>query len=348
MASDQVNRTRWVSVRALRAAAGRVSVWSACWAAMVLLALVAATPWAHWFDRALDHSYAPGSLVGSLDAVFRFDQRAALDSMRDSTAQLGAGLALLAILWGVFSAGGWLRIFIEAGLEGGKDRSLRRFLGGGAGSFWRFFRVLLLTLVLLSLAGWLAFGWPWKTLVLDFLLDTDEGNLEVLASESSALSVGWVQTGLYSSLVALILVWADYTRTRLAYHGTRSTVWAGLCTCGLFFRAPVRSLRPMILLLAAEALVLWGIGSLVWEVNTGLDGSSGSWSILQLLLASQVALAWRIITRGARYRAALTVTRELVGVPDLPDPWAGGIGGPGGPQYPVGGSEDSDEYAVVL
>jgi hypothetical protein len=56
------------------------------------------------------------------------------------------------------------------------------------------------------------------------------------------------------------------------------------------------------------------------------------------------ALVWRVILRGARYHAAVQVSREIVRPIARPDPWKKTIGGPGGPRYPIGG----DEYAVSM
>ena len=45
-----------------------------------------------------------------------------------------------------------------------------------------------------------------------------------------------------------------------------------------------------------------------------------------------------------RYHAALQVSVRVVQPLPRPDPWKHSIGGPGGPQYPIGG----DEYGVSL
>ena len=47
----------------------------------------------------------------------------------------------------------------------------------------------------------------------------------------------------------------------------------------------------------------------------------------------------------ARYHAAVKVSQEIVRrPPEKPDPWEA-IGGPGGPQYPVG--EDDESYVAM-
>ena len=53
----------------------------------------------------------------------------------------------------------------------------------------------------------------------------------------------------------------------------------------------------------------------------------------------------QILCRGARYNAAVQISRILVPPLVQPDQWGKHIGGPGGPQYPI---EDSDEYNVSI
>jgi hypothetical protein len=141
-----------------------------------------------------------------------------------------------------------------------------------------------------------------------------------------------------------VLVWGDYTRTRLAMHDGVSALWAGLCTWVTLIAHPVRTLRPMLLLWLAEVAVLWA----AWHLSRFLDAritEPGDWvALLLLFLVGQGILAWRCIVRGARYAAALEISGGLVRAPRRPDPWKESVGGPGGPQYPLGG----DEYTVSL
>jgi hypothetical protein len=56
----------------------------------------------------------------------------------------------------------------------------------------------------------------------------------------------------------------------------------------------------------------------------------------------------REILRGARYHASVKVSQEIVRRPaQQPDPWRA-IGGPGGPQYPVGDSANDGETYLSL
>ncbi len=325
---------------ALRHALGRAPIWFFCWCVPLLLALVLAVPWRGWFDGVLAHNYGPGSMLLSMDEGFRVDHEREMSSLQRGTAGVAAALAFVAMLFGVFSGGGWLQVFLERT----QGHSLRRFLWGGARYFWRFARVWLLTLATLAVLGWILYGWPWKTLM-HFLFGAEDGDLEVLESELSVVLVTWCQAGLYGLAVALVLAWGDYTRTRLALQNTRSALWAGICTWGLILLHPVRTLRPMLLLLLIEAVVVFGLGLVSWDVNTDLTSTSSVLSLLTLFAIGQVALLWQGISRGARYHAATQVSRALVPPLLQPDPWASRVGGPGGPQYPI---DVTDDYGVSV
>jgi len=325
---------------ALRTTLGRTPVWLFCWVVPLCLALVLSVPWRLWFDQVLDHRYQPGSVLAGLDENFRVDHAGELSALKQGTSGVGAALALVVMLFGVFASGGWLQVFLERT----QGHSLRRFLWGGARYFWRFARVWLVTLATLALFGWIMYGWPWK-FVLGVLIGAEDGELEVLDSERSAVLVTWTQDGLYALLFGLTMCWGDYTRTRLALQDTRSAVWAGLCTWGLVLLHPVRTLRPMLLLLVIEAVVVLGIGRFAHDVSNGISFESGKGTLFLLFGLGQLALMWRVIARGARYHAAAQISRTLVPPLAQPDPWAGRVGGPGGPQYPI---DLTDDYGVSV
>ncbi len=338
---DEITRPRlfqfWYS---LRATMKRTPLWLFCWSIPLALAIVIALPWKAWFDSTLQSSYAPGSVFATMAETFRFDHGGELEGLRAQSAVLAAVLGLSVALFCAFSAGGWLQVFLER-TEG---HSLRRFFWGGARYFWRFTRLMLLSLLLLSLAGWLLHGWPWKVLI-NLFCGTKDGNLEVLTSESSALWIERARAAVYAMAFALILAWGDYTRTRMALQNTRSAVWAGLCTVGLFLWHPVKTLRPLTVLLLIEILVVFGVGRLSSSFNGGLGELSGWKSVAFLFLLGQLAMLYQTISRGARYHAAVAVSRQVVPALAQPDPWASRVGGPGGPQYPI---DDTDDYGVSI
>jgi hypothetical protein len=308
-----------------------------------LLALAPALAWLAWLRGATAQRYEPGVLFSNLGTNFRFDQRDELTSLAGATGELGALLVLGSILLGCFAAGGWLQVFLERT----QGESVRRFCYGGARYFWRFARLAVLSLLVLAFVGWLAFGAPWNRLVLELgygVPRADWAQLETLESERTVVLLGFAQSGLHALLVGLVFVWGDYTRTRLALHDTSSALWAGLATAWTLARHPLRTLRPHAALFLAEAALVVGLGLFARSVEGGLVREERPWGVAVLCATLLAALVWRVILRGARYHAAIAVSRAIVRPLSRPDPWKGTIGGPGGPRYPLGG----DEYSVSL
>jgi hypothetical protein len=324
-----------IFLRAIGAALARVPLWLLCWLLSLTLAASLAVPFGESFARAIENRYEPGSLRGSLDENFRADHLGGFGVDGAAAAFLG----LVAFLGGIFAAGGWLQVFLER-TEG---HSLRRFLWGGARYFWRFLRVAVLTLLALACVSWLLHGWPWKA-TMHVVYGARDGDLEVLRSEWSAVLVGWLQAALHALLFALVLAWGDYTRTRLALNDTRSAVWAGLQSVFLLLRYPLRALRPMALILLVEIVFVALVGKLSWSVNVGMGPTSGWPTLASLFVLGQLALLGQTIARGARYAAAVQVSRALI-PPIVREPWRDVIGGPGGPQYPI---DDTGEYGVSI
>ncbi len=339
---DDASRSRVpVFLRALRVALGRTPLWLLTWLAPLLLALALVSPWMAWFSQTTTHAYAPGSVLATMDEVFRQDHGGELDALRGTGGAAAAMLALVAMLCGVFFGGGWLQVFLERT----SGKSVRRFFWGGAKYFWRFLRVWIGALVTIALFAWVLHGWPWNTLLELLLGAEDMDGLEVVDSEWTAVWAGWIQAGLFASAFALTMVWGDYTRTRIALHDGRSALWAGICTWFLILAHPLRTLRPHVFLLALEVLVVVLLGRWSWSVNAEL-GAETTWTTLLLLFGiGQLALLWQAISRAARYAAAVQVSQALVAPLAQPDPWASRIGGPGGPQYPI---DDTDDYGVSI
>jgi len=287
----------------------------------------------HWDD-----------LVYTLTASFRHDNRASLRALDEETAQMGAALGLLAMLAGVFIAGGWLQVILERT----HGRAVRRFCMGGGRYFLRFLRVLLLLLVLLGAWRWLIYGPLWREYVVEGMFGVPVGDerLESLDSERTQLALVWLQAGTHFLGFALLLAWATYVRTRIALHDGRSALKTGLLSAWTILRHPLRTLTPLGLLWLTEvvlasvvlgAFVQWLEGGLVERPSAGLVGA--------MALVSLLALAVREVLRGARYHAAVKVSQMVVRQPTMrPDPWRS-IGGPGGPQYPM--RDDGESYAPM-
>lgn len=284
-------------------------------------------------------------LVFSLTPDFRHDHAVGLSALEHGVGQMGAALALMAVLFGVFLAGGWLQVILERT----HGRGLRRFCMGGGRYFFRFLRVLLLLLLLLAGWHWLVHGPLWDEYVLQGVFDVAEGDhdrLESLDSEFTARLAGWSQAGVHFLGFALLLAWATYVRTRMAMHDARSVLKAGVLSAWTVLLHPLRTLTPLGLLFLTEVLLVslllggfvqWLEGGLVERPSLGLVAAMG--------LVSWLALAVREVLRGARYHAAVKVSQTVVRRPkEREDPWQS-IGGPGGPQYPV--EDDGESYAPM-
>jgi len=343
LAIPEATSGRPLFLRALRFAIGRTSAWCSVWVLHVFLAVAPAVAYYAWFRDATAHRYEPGSLFANLDVTFRADHAVALSTLDGANGRVGAVLAVFAMIVSVFCAGGWLQIF----LEHGHGRSLRRFFFGGARYFMRFFRVLVLTLLVLALFAWVVYDLPWEKAVLEWALDIPKGDradLSSLGSERDAVYLTWLQHGLFATLFGLTLVWADYTRTRLALHDTSSALWAGVCTFFAMLVHPIRALRPMFALLVVELVVVLGAGLIASSIEDEMFEHPELLGTGFLLLIGQLVLLWRLIVRGARYFAAIEVSRDVVRPIARPDPWKKSIGGPGGPRYPLG----EDEYNISI
>lgn len=343
-------------LRAFRAALSRVKLWGLTWVVLLLLSLVPALQTAAYFDRAVGDRYPAADVARDLhdtmsaptlglNAVFRQDHADGLSQLDATLASGGAVLALLAFLFGVFAAGGWLQVTFQQP----ERRALRRFGFGGARYFGRFLRVAILTLALLALVHWVFYGDPWKHLILGGLFDVPEhdwSRLETLESERTVVRLGWLRDGLAAIGFAKVIAWAIYTRTRIALRDGRSALGAGIATWFTMVRHPIQTMRPLFFLLLLEAFVVilvfgWWKGT----IDSRFYADPNGWHVAAMFGVTQLAVIWRQITRGAYYHAAGRVSQALIlPTESRPDPWTDTIGGPGGPQYPV----DDDGYHVTV
>ncbi|MEX1025451.1 MAG: hypothetical protein WD226_10285 [Planctomycetota bacterium] len=325
-----------VTLGALRASAARFPLWIFAWGVVLLAALPFALVWQQAFIDLLGQSHAPGAQLAFWTEDFRYDHAAELKHLRVQSATAFAVLALVAQLAGVFFAGGWLQVFLERTSR----HPLRRFLWGGARTFWRFLRLWLVVLALVLFAGWLFYGDPWNEW---FASRFGAAVAEDLTREDVAFWWGVLPAALFAATFALVSVWATYARARMALLNKRSVFLTGLASAWMILRHPLRSLRPLAALLAIEFAVIGVLGFVSHDLNRDLGANSGWKVVLVLFALSQLALLVRSMMFGARYAAAVSVCRALIRVTVEPDPFADRVGGPGGPQYPI---DDSDEYGV--
>lgn len=300
-------------MRALRgmALAGLLWRW---WALAALLELGLALPpallWHQWLGGALANRYAQGELFANLSSTFRFDHRAQIGAL-ESNASLWLGCAaLLAMLGGIFFAGGWA----ELALDGQERRVIERAGSGARRFFWRYVRVWLGTLLLLALWSWTLFDWPWNKVVLSWILRLPESSgdrLENLTSEWSAVALQLAQAGVYALGVALVLACADYARLRVANAQGRSALVGWFGALWMVARHPLRTLGPLAGILGAEvalvALASWYARGQEGVLVAGTSQMHAVW----ILVATTVLLTFlRCWLRGARYLAGAEVLRE--------------------------------------
>ncbi|MEO0651430.1 MAG: hypothetical protein AAFZ65_12210 [Planctomycetota bacterium] len=325
----------------LRRAIVRPAAWFTGAAGLGALALVMALPAANWFASEVPGHYAPDTQVHSLSADFRSDHAEGLSSLWSSLGSAGGWLALLATLFGVFTAGGWLGTLIDTS----RTSSTRRYFHGGVRYFWRFLRLAILFLVLLDVGNRVLMGELWERVVLEDWMGWRDGDPENARSELSVRRIVWLQHGLHAALFATLFAWATYARVRVVLQSQSSAVVASLRTLLLLLRHPIQTLRPLALLFGLDFLILLGLGVLAdWWLQAGLADNPSGWRVSLLWCVSILVLLVRELFDGARYAAALAVSERVVR-PLRPDPWKDRIGAPGGPQYPI---SDEDEFQISM
>lgn len=330
-----------VFTEALRATLALPGVWILLGVVLALPPLAIASGWLDWLRDATAHRYEPGRLVANLDAVFRHDHSAGLESLRTGTGSAVAILGFVYVLIGIFRAGGWLQVFLERH----RRRPLRRFFFGGGRYFFRFFRLWLLVLVLLGLVSWILHDLPWQRLVDQSLLGLRDSDLESLASERTVVWREWARAVAGFVALGLVLSWAVYARARMALVDGSSALGAGLLTALSILRHPVRMLAPLLALFLTEAFVLALLTVAARFTDRAITADSSWLPVAGLFLISLVALLWRELAHGARYAAAARVSAELIRKPARPDD-PKSLGGPGGPRYPL--DDEDDAYGVSL
>jgi len=286
--------------------------WAIAAALELALALPPALLWQQWLRGALADHYAPGELFGNLSSIFRFDQRAALGAL-GSDASLWMGFAaLLVMLLGAFFAGGWTQLAFDEQ----QGQVLARAGTGARRYFWRYVRVWLVTLVLLSLWSWMLFDWPWQKVVLGWILGLPPSTgdrLEALTSEWSAVAVRLTQAGIYALGVALLLCCADYVRLRIAWRDGRSAILSWFGAAWMVLCAPLRTLAPLGAIFLIELVILAGASWFSRGFEGAVGAGQGGLGAVSVLALTTVALALlRCWLRGARYLAAAVVVRETV------------------------------------
>ena len=301
---------RFVGLLTLVAALTRAPAALAVWSFELVLALAPALMNEAWLRDVLASKRAMREQFANFDAIARFDFRTQLAQLDSSTAQLGAVLALLAMIAGCFAAGGWCQCFLEPPWE----PTLRTFARGGARFFARNLRVLVLTLLVLGGLGWVCYGLPWTKLVLGLgfhVPASDFERLESLHTEDLALGLRIAQQALFGLGFGLILTWGDYLRASLARSDRRGVLGEAIDVFAKLLRHPVRTLRPMLALFLFEAFVVTAGGAIVQRWQASLEDVPRLRTVALMGALAAWILFVRCLVRGARYHAALRALREL-------------------------------------
>ncbi|QDU86454.1 hypothetical protein Pla163_36050 [Planctomycetes bacterium Pla163] len=329
-----------VFVSALVRAFQRPIAWTFGLFALSGMAVVASLPVYRWFADTVDNAYEPNELLHHLDVNFRTDHAEGLAQLFRTVGTSADWMMAVVVLIGVFSAGGWLRTLVDPGTYAAR----RLFYAGGARYFWRFLRFAVVVIVLLGLFGTLLYhadSQSWQNRV---LAGWPEGKSERALSERSVVYVQWARDGLFALLTFGVLAWACLVRTRIVLQNRRSVVLAALQTSWLVLRHPLVTLRPLVILTVIEGLLLLGAGGVGRLVQGGLADDGGVWRVILLFAIGGITISISEIVQGARYAASVDVSRSFVR-PIAIDPWRDRVGGPGGPQYPVG---PDDDYTIAV
>lgn len=298
----------------------RAAHWWLFAAAMeLLLALPMALAYHQWLSSTIAQRFEPGDLFANLSTNFRFDQRSSLEQLGEHNASMGAVMALLAMLLGMFIAGGW------ASLSFGRPRGWRAAAAGGARFFTRYLRVWLGTLLLLALWSWVMFDTPWKSWVLGGLCglpSADYERMESFTSEWSAVGVRLAQMTIYALGIVLLMVVADYARLRVAWRDARCVTFEFLGAGWLVLRHPWRALAPLAGVGALELGVIALAGYAARNIEAAIGINQGNWvSVASLATISALLVALRCYCRGARYALAARVVVRQVEPMAKPFPW---------------------------
>lgn len=326
---------------ALRRAFVRPTAWILSSVGVIGLALIVTLPVFGWVAETTGGSYAPGSQTFSFDSAFRVDHGPELASLLASLATTAGWLALVAVFFGVFTAGGWIGTLLDSS----RTSVTRRFFHGGIRYFWRFTRLALVFLLLADIAGRVFLGELWDRLVLEGWMGWPDGDSEHARSELTVMRLGWLQDGLYALTLAGLWTWATYARVRIALQSQSSVVVGSVRALGTLARHPLQTLRPIALLFVVNLALILALGAIAgpW-LQEGLRDEPSLGRVLALGAVTVGTIVLRQVFDGARYAAALAVSERVVR-PKRPDPWKHRIGGPGGPQYPIA---DEDEFSISM
>ncbi|MBI3820822.1 MAG: hypothetical protein HY286_19195 [Planctomycetes bacterium] len=270
---------------------GRILLGLVC--AYFALALPAILPFAETLHGRTNHNVERARFGQELDFTVWTDLRGATGPA--SAALLASVLA--AFLLGLFTAGGWFEVLYK---REGKP-GLKVFCAGGGGRFFRFLRIALLSLLAIAGARWLFYGTP-AVALREWL--NGSADFEDFSSEVSKNRFVYLQSILFSTSLAGIVLVSDLARAALVVRGGRSAVIGIAYGLSLFFRRPLASIAAAGLPIVLEISLLYG---LAW----GLDYVSGigptTFSLIFTFILTQIIVLLRELTRAGRLGGLLAI-----------------------------------------
>lgn len=214
----------------------------------LLLGLISVHTPAHTLQQTISHTLAGEPLVHRFDLGMFYEllDRPEVNLLSSHGDVLASGLLFFVFM--LFVSGGILSAYrMDRKLTSGE-----LFAASGA-FFWRFVRLMLLSLIALIVLGWLSSG------VVELSHDVDE---RAIADQSSfyVLVVGGVVVALLGLWVRL---WFDLTQVRAVAEDERGML-ANVADCWHVALRSSAKLFPAYLAIGLVALVIMGLGFLVW------------------------------------------------------------------------------------
>jgi hypothetical protein len=193
-------------------------------------------------------------------------------------------------------AGGMIECFTST------DRrfTMRRFWGGCGAYFWRFFRLMWISMIFYAIAIGIYALMAWRIGVSDKAATVERPT--VIKSFAALLFL--------LLLISIVNMIFDYARIAAVINDRRRMLRETFKAAGFAFRHPVSAFGLYVILgltgLALFALLLW-LRSLVYQDSMG--------AILLAVVIAQLAMASRMWTRAAYYAGQVDLYRSFVPAP---------------------------------
>ncbi len=204
-----------------------------------------------------------------------------------------AVMGLIYLLLNTFFAGGILEVFASDDSR----FSMRRFWAGCGAFFWRFFRLMLISLIFYGLAG-----------LIFFLLNRQvERATDVATAFEATVYRKWAILLVLILLCGFVNMVFDYARIRTVLNDSRK-MWRETFGSLRFAGRRIFAAGGLYFLIAIIGLALFAGLSFL---RSSIDQSTGV-AVLLAIVTGQLAIASRIWTRLSFYAAELNLYRRFV------------------------------------